>query len=204
MLEHKITRRVFLGTSVYVVSAPLLASLPATQSSNALQKVTEPGQFFNAHELTVLADIAEIMIPKTDTPGATEAHVIPVLDALMLTWAGKETKAQYRAIVRQVEQLSLNTFKSAYVESTFQDREALITQLDERAFENTSSEISANYRKLKEMIFHIYYTSKEANPDYMLIPGAYKGCLSKEEYEAMVDERLGRMPSAEVFTSDVG
>ncbi|WP_371193813.1 gluconate 2-dehydrogenase subunit 3 family protein [Glaciecola sp. SC05] len=193
MLETKITRRVFLGTTAFVVSAPLLASLPVSESKIGLQKILEPGQFFDAKELTVLVDIAEIMIPRTDTPGASDAHVIPVLDALMLTWAGTETKQRYRAFIKQADKLARDTYDSAYQDASQAERVALITELDKRAFANKFSDLSINYRKLKEMIFHIYYTSEEANPDYMLIPGSYKGCVTRAEYKQMVDERLGRV-----------
>lgn len=193
MSEHKITRRVFLGTTAFIVSAPLLAKLPASESKVGLQKILEPGQFFDAEQLTVLVDIADIMIPSTDTPGASDAHVVPVLDALMLTWAGSETKKRYPALIEQVNQLAIDTYGTAYAASSFDERVALITQLDKRAFANKSSELSTNYRKLKEMIFHVYYTSEEANPDYLLIPGSYKGCVSEAEYKALVNQRLGRV-----------
>lgn len=191
MLNTKITRRVFIGTSTFVITASLFAC--AENKSTGVMKISEKGQFFDAKQLTLLHDIAEIMIPKTSTPGATDAHVIPVLDALMLTWASEDTKQKYTNIVKQVEQLALNTYKTAYLDSLLEERKTLLTELDKRAFANKSSDLSQNYRKLKEMIFHVYYTSKEANPDYLPIPGTYKGCLSKEDYDQLVNERLGRV-----------
>ncbi|GBL05347.1 gluconate 2-dehydrogenase subunit 3 family protein [Glaciecola sp. KUL10] len=192
MIENKITRRVFLGTAAFFVSAPILASLPKTESSVGIKKILADGQFFNAHELTVLTDIAEIMIPKTHTPGATEAQVIPVLDALMLSWAGNDTKKRYRQLIIQVEKLAQDSYKKNYLESLQPERVSLLTVLDKRSFDNPNTDISINYRKLKELIFHVYYTSEEANPDYVLIPGTYKGCLSKQEYQNLVNKRLGR------------
>lgn len=192
MLNNKITRRVFLGTTALVVSAPILAMMPASSSNNQLHKITQAGQFFDAKQLTVLVDVADIMIPSTDTPSASEAHVIAVLDAMMLTWAGTETKGRYTSFIKQLEQLALDTFQTAYTECSTADRTTLVTQIDQRSFDKQSSELSKNYRKLKEMIFHIYYTSEAANPDYLAIPGTYKGCLSKAEYDAMVNQRLGR------------
>jgi hypothetical protein len=190
MLNTKISRRVFIGSSAFVITASLFAC--AENKSTGVMKISEKGQFFDAKQLTVLHDIAEIMIPKTDTPGATDAHVIPVLDALMLTWASEDTKQKYINIIQQVEQLALDTYKAAYLDSLPSERKTLLTELDKQAFANEASALSQNYRKLKEMIFHVYYTSEEANPDFVLIPGEYKGCLSKAEYEQMLDKRLGR------------
>ncbi|WP_111977619.1 gluconate 2-dehydrogenase subunit 3 family protein [Algibacillus agarilyticus] len=183
MLDNKITRRVFLGTTLCVVTAPLFATLLNEQ--NNLQKVLMDGQFFNAAELTLLTDVAEIMIPKTDTPGATDAHVIPVLDGLMLTWAGVKSKRQFRFIVAQINDLAKSTYGSVYNKLAFDDRFLLIEQLDKTAFANKKSVLSTHYRRLKEMVFHIYYTSEEANPDFILIPGGYRGSLSKQELDTI-------------------
>ncbi|MBJ7417548.1 MAG: gluconate 2-dehydrogenase subunit 3 family protein [Niveispirillum sp.] len=53
----------------------------------------QPGRFFNASEMALLADVAEIMIPATDTPGAMAANVHGVVDGLMLDWAVPATRA---------------------------------------------------------------------------------------------------------------
>ncbi|OUS71015.1 twin-arginine translocation pathway signal [Pseudoalteromonas sp. A601] len=178
MSNINISRRVFIGASMYLVATPIWASV--FNSANALAVFTESGQFFTADELTILTDIAEIMIPRTNQPGATDAHVINVLDGLMLSWAGVETKFRYKSIIKQVEQIALASFKSDYKSVSQSDRESLITELDKRAFADRTSELSISYRKLKEMIFHIFYTSEEANPNFMLVPGTYKGDISKE------------------------
>ena len=140
MSHLTISRRVFIGSIAYLVTAPTLAFVPFAKVSDSALPVTTDGQFFTASELTILADIAEFMIPKTVTPGATDAHVIAVLDAMMF-----------------------------------------IAELDKQAFQHPDTQISMHYRKFKDIVFHIYYTSKEANPDYQLIPGTYKGCVSADE-----------------------
>ena len=181
MLDIKINRRIFIGASVFVVSAPLLST--SLSKENTLYKVMENGQFFDANELTVLMDVAQIMIPKTHTPGAEQAEVASVLDGLMLTWASKKTQKQYKECIATIQSIALDTYQQAYIDASLNQRTKLIEQLDIRAFENQTSVLSASYRKLKEIIFHIYYTSEEANPDFVLIPGGYRGCLSKDELE---------------------
>jgi hypothetical protein len=190
MSEHQITRRVFIGTVAFVVSSPLFARFNV--SDNKVIKIEQAGQFFKADELTSLVDIADIMIPLTDTPSASDAKVIEVLDAMMLTWAGEETKNQFKRVLNYIDSLAKETFKTAYLSLSLKQRQVLINEIDKRAFDNKTAMISAPYRKLKDIIFHIYYTSEEANPDYLRFPGTYKGCLSETEYQALVDQRLGR------------
>lgn len=181
MLDLHISRRVFIGAAVFAVSAPVLSTM--FNKKTQVRNVLKGGQFFSAKEMTVLTDVAEIMIPKTDTPGATDAHVALVLDGLMLTWAGKKTKVQYKSCLEQIQTIAENTFQYNYLDLSIDSRTKLIEQLDIRAFENKSNYLSASYRKLKEMIFHVYYTSEEANPDFVLIPGGYRGNLTKQALE---------------------
>lgn len=183
MFTSKITRRVFIGATAYFVSAPLLASI--FDKKVDMHKVLNNGQFFDADSLTLLTDVAEIMIPKTETPGATDANVASVLDGLMVTWAGAKTKQQYASIIQQIEVIAKATYQGAYFQLSLQQRQQLITELDKRAFANQETELSASYRHLKEMIFHIYYTSEQANPDFVLIPGGYRADLSKTEFDAI-------------------
>lgn len=176
MLDINISRRVFIGASLFAVSAPLLATV--LNKKTQVYKVVNDGQFFTAKEMTVLTDVAEVMIPKTTTPGATDAHVIIVLDALMLTWAGNKTKQQYQQIIKQINKIAHDTYQDDYINLSLNQRTTLVEQLDVVAFKQKNTELSANYRKLKEMIFHVYYTSEEANPDFVLIPGGYRGNLT--------------------------
>ncbi|WP_342807884.1 gluconate 2-dehydrogenase subunit 3 family protein [Alteromonas sp. M12] len=173
----------FIGATAYIVSAPLLASI--FNKKIDMHKVVNNGQFFDADALTVLSDVAEIMIPKTDTPGATDANVASVLDGLMVTWAGSKTKQQYTSIIQQIKVIAKATYQGAYHQLSLQQRQQLITELDKTAFVNQETDLSASYRHLKEMIFHVYYTSEHANPDFVLIPGGYRGDLSKTELDAI-------------------
>ncbi|MCF2947044.1 gluconate 2-dehydrogenase subunit 3 family protein [Paraglaciecola aquimarina] len=179
MQDLKISRRVFIGAAMYLVSAPIFAS--SLIKSNKLLKIETSGQFYSALELTVLTDVAEIMIPKTTTPGATDAHVVNILDGLMLTWAGAKTKLQFKTTIEQIQTLANDTHGTSYADLPLNLRQQLIEELDLAAFNNKQTTLSANYRRLKEMIFHIYYTSEQANPDFKLIPGSYHGNLSKQD-----------------------
>lgn len=184
MFNKQITRRVFIGATTYLVTAAAFST--EIKPKTKIQLVKGDGQFFNAKQLTVLADVAEIMIPKTDTPGAYDAHVISVLDAMMQSWAGEQTQKQFVLLVEEIEGIAQNTYKKSYSALEQEKRIMLLEVLDERAFKHLKTPISNSYRKLKSIIFHLYYTSEEANPDYRLVPGTYKGCLSRAELDAIL------------------
>ena len=181
MAEVSISRRVFIGASAFLVTVPLVGCI--FDAEKEILTAVDQGKYFSASDMTLLMDVAEIMIPKTGTPGATDAHVIPVLDGLMLTWAGTETKKQYKYVIQQIDALAKSSFGSSYKSLDKPTRTALVTELDKTAFANKKSDLSESYRKLKEIIFHVYYTSEEANPNFMLIPGTYRGCVTKADID---------------------
>ncbi|RDV25431.1 gluconate 2-dehydrogenase subunit 3 family protein [Alteromonas aestuariivivens] len=189
MSEFQISRRVFIGTMAYLVTAPVLSTVmnPATR----LFHVARDGKFFTAWQLTVLNDVAEIMIPRTDTPGASDVHVASLLDELMMTWAGEETKRQFPACLESIDSQAMDTLASPYISLPLEQRQSLIQQLDKAAFREADSVLFASYRALKEMIFHVYYSSKEANPDFVLVPGGFKGCVTEDELKAI--HKRGRL-----------
>lgn len=182
-----ITRRVFMGgagAAALVITAPTLVL--AKDSATDLQRVLKDGQFFNAAELTVLADVTEIMIPRTDTPGAIDVHLMPVLDGMMLTWAGTNTKKVFRELVTQFNQVAEKTFKKSYDKLDYSRRLAIVEQVDQTAFDNKDTDLSKAYRHFKDISFYIFYTSEEMNEDYRMIPGGYRGCLDKSEKDAIL------------------
>ena len=135
-----------MTNSVMLLTVPVLLS--ACNRSLGLQKITSDGEFFDARQLTILCDVAEILIPSTETPGATEAHVIAVLDAMMLTWAGELTRKQFITFLAQLEDISQARHAQAYSLLERVQREKLLVSIDSFAFVDQSTEVSKNYRHL--------------------------------------------------------
>src|SRR2546421_7674993 len=51
----------------------------------------------NAHQNETVATIAELIIPKTDTPGAREAGVPAFIDVMLADWADDDHRQQFTA-----------------------------------------------------------------------------------------------------------
>lgn len=185
MGSPRLTRRFVLGGSAVLLTA--LGISGCTQEDNQLLTVAEDGKFFGAGELTILQDVTEIMIPKTATPGAIDAQVASFVDAMMETWAGTNTKASFKNLLVSINARAVETYEKPYVKLSLEDRTTLIEAIDTAAFQKATREEGADYRHFKELVFHIFYTSEEASRDYVPIPGMYKGNLTLEEYEELMD-----------------
>ena len=187
MNDTPITRRVLLHGTLVTVAAFALPS--CLDPRNGVIRVAKDGDFFTADQLTVLNDIAETMIPRTDTPGAADAQVAAVIDKLMLTWAGEETKVRFPGLLNAFDRRSRATFGSPYIEVMPEERFAVVESFDHASFSDEPPDEAADYRKLKYLVFRVFYTSQEGSAPYVPVPGQYNGDLTLDEYEALIGER---------------
>ena len=187
MSQTFFTRRFLLQGSLVTIAALQLTG--CHQAGSNLLQITTDGQFFSAHELTLLTDIAELMIPRTDTPGAADANVAAVLDGMMLSWAGADTRKQFQRALKIFEAEAQSRHQKPYSSLPLEQRLELLIDIDTKAFSKTPNEASRDYRKLKELVFLIYYSSEEAGENFVPLPGEYYGDLSAEAYEALMSER---------------
>ena len=183
----EINRRIFLGSMLYVVSASVLPS----QLRKALQLTVfeSDAVFFNAEQFTLVFDIADIMIPSTDTPGCVDSHAAQVLDELMISWAAPSTQQQFTLFLSKFLQQAKSAFNANYLSLSKEKRQAFIEQIDETAFETDKSDFSVAYKRLKALIFHVHYSSEIANPNFFLVPGGYRGSLTQEELNVIYERK---------------
>jgi hypothetical protein len=125
------------------------------------------------------------MIPATDTPGARAANVQGVVDGLMLDWALPATREQFRATLAAINQRGPRPFLSLPAA----ERAGLLAAFDAAAFMGGKGPADQGWRRLKQLIWYAYFTSEGADPDYVAVPGDYRGDLSGPEYRHMVEER---------------
>ncbi|MFZ8144511.1 gluconate 2-dehydrogenase subunit 3 family protein [Alteromonas macleodii] len=179
----KINRRVFLGSMLYVVSTAVIPF--ELKSSLKLTVFKSDASFFNAEQMTLAHDIADIMIPKTHTPGASDSHAAQILDELMVSWASLNTQQQMLSFLSEFQDRARDLHNKDYLLMTRERRLAYLVEIDQNAFEDTTSPFLIAYKRFKELIFHLHYTSKEANPEFILVPGGYKGDLTEDELQAI-------------------
>ena len=150
-------RRSLLRSAILLVGGTV-AGVPQLASAAGTER------FFTPAEFAVLAEVAEIIIPATDTPGAREAGVPEALDALMTNWASGKRQAEFRALVQQ--------FGAAGV-SPGAGRADIVRRID-------AERLAAGepvYRKFKELVLTLYYLSEAGATKelrYELIPGKWE------------------------------
>ncbi len=183
--EQLLTRREAL---LAALSAAALGTLGAGCAERSERSAKIAGRFFDADELALLADVAEIIIPATDTPGARATNVHLFIDALMADWANGETQLEIRRAVDAVNTAALTRHDAGFNTLPVGSQIGVVAAVDAAAFAasadaETRSE-RRSFRRLKELIFRGFYLSRVGATEelrFELVPGEFHGCVPLAE-----------------------
>lgn len=189
MSEAGLTRRIVLNAGLLTAAGFALASC-GPHDAHTLERTTDPKfGYFTPDQSALLLDVADIMIPSTDTAGAADSETILYLDQLMQNWASQATKLQINRFVDKLNAKALDGHRSAYLDLPKDIRRAVLQEIDAESFgAPADNNDAATYRRVKWLIFHIHHSSEAANPDFVLIPGQYRGDISESDYLALVED----------------
>ncbi|MCW3466867.1 gluconate 2-dehydrogenase subunit 3 family protein [Chitinophaga nivalis] len=170
--------------------AILLGTAISASTLSALESCTGSApKSYDLHKpetKTLLAEIAETIIPKTDTPGAKEAKVEEFIITMINDCYKKEDQERFLEGLSKIDAAAKKQFKNGFNELTPQQRTELLTQIDkERVEYNNRKDKKENdpphhFQLLKELTLLGYFTSEQGATKalrYVPVPGKYEGCI---------------------------
>ncbi|HMG36177.1 MAG TPA: gluconate 2-dehydrogenase subunit 3 family protein [Blastocatellia bacterium] len=144
-------------------SAALLASVGASESARAASVATpaEPAPaFFTPEEFALVDELSELIIPADDhSPGARAAQVATYIDFRLSESWEEEPKQQWRNGLKLIESLSKEMHGKAFMQSTPEQRLALLTRIAQNEAKPHKPE-EEFFRELKRRTVRAYYTSQ--------------------------------------------
>ena len=192
-------RRQFLE-SIAGISAllPGLSLLPLQQPAFAAalharaKAATELRTLSTAQDAAVSC-IAEMLLPQTDTVGATQVGVNRFIDLLLSESMLERERARFLEGLAAIDARSRSSYGAPIAAARREDQESLIRSLDEQLppYPPTRAEqaildqqpVSAErgYELLKRLVVFAYFTSEPVAKGLInapIIPGRYDGCVS--------------------------
>jgi len=172
------------------LSAPtMLAFLEGCKSANETSStgMTFP---FSEERRNLVSEIAEIIIPKTDTPGAKDAKVGEFIEKMMKDCYAAKDQDSFDKGLKELE-------KKDFLKATPEEQTKILTDMQTSAKEETTkageekkkyTEAGKEYtdaavpffRLMKELTLLGYFTSEPGATmalDYVAVPGRYDGCI---------------------------
>jgi hypothetical protein len=133
-----------------------------------------------AAEYAMVRDAAERIIPRTDTPGATDARVADFIDVMLADWYDANETARFKAGLTDLDARARTLSGKSFVESTAKQQTEMLENLDSE-FQTARNNGSAGddwFGMLKHLTVWGYYTSEVGIAQELrvkLIPGYYDG-----------------------------
>lgn len=131
-------------------------------------------RFYDEQELALLSRISDLLLPRTETPGALDVNVPGFLDGLMADWANTETQASHRQILAELAQ----RLGADFTTSNADIAEQRLIELDNLAFTERTG--YGGYRSLKGLITQSYFASEAGALEeqrWVASPGRWDPCV---------------------------
>ena len=169
-----------------VVSAPTVAGV-----LSGCQRMSGPDwtpQTLTQEQNQMVDTIAEIIIPTTDTPGASAANVNRFIDALVGESYLPKDRDRFLKGLDETNARCKEAHGSAFVECTSEQQQSFVEALDTETFGPDAPEVDREnppfFRMLKELVIVGYYTSEIGATQELktnIVPGYYDGDVPYEE-----------------------
>ncbi len=116
------------------------------------------GRFHTERELAMLGRVSDLIIPRTETPGALDVNVPGYIDGLMADWASAETQRAHRQILAELDQALSQRAGADFLEVDNRLAETTLAGLDADAFDGERG--LAGYRRIKAYITQSYFATE--------------------------------------------
>jgi hypothetical protein len=175
------------------VSAPAILGL----MSGCSAKESAPGwkpAFLSADQAELVAEVAEIMIPRTDTPGAKDAGVPAFIDTMLNAVYEKEGQQRYLNGLDAFEKASQDFHGKAFMKLEPAQRVQLVEKFHTEAIQREHADKQPNRSArrpfilmTKELVLLGFFTSQVGATQvlrHVPVPGAWRACIPLSEASA--------------------
>lgn len=157
------------------LSAPLLSSLiTSCQEAAKIEDTDYTPHFFDQEEFTFLKTTIDTILPKTDSPSATEVGVHKIIDTMVGTVYKPSDRENYKQGFLALRK-RLGTSQEINIEAL----KMLIKSLDEK-----DKKARKALLELKQQTIAYYLSTEEIaknHLNYLPVPGNYQSCITLEE-----------------------
>jgi Gluconate 2-dehydrogenase subunit 3 len=139
---------------------------------------------FSAESISFLDEVAETIIPTTNTPGAKAAKVGAFMNTMVTDCYDEKNQKIFTKGLTKIDEASQKKFSTTFAKATPEQRKELLTEIDKEATAYNKSkkpEDPSHYFSLMKQLTLLGYFSSEIGATqalrYVAVPGRYEGCI---------------------------
>jgi gluconate 2-dehydrogenase gamma chain len=173
------------------VSAPAILGVLSGCSPKSQPGVAWKPVFLTEGQGAVVAEVAELMIPRTDTPGAGDVGVPAFIDLMLRDAYPKQDQERFIGGLNALDETARQAHGKGFMQISSQQRMALLQKIHDvaAAEEHQLNVPPAQLQRpfvlmMKELSMLGYFTSKVGATQvlqYVAVPGAFHGCIPVAE-----------------------
>lgn len=173
-------REILKQTSLVVGGALSLGTISAVMGGCKTESIDLGWvpKILSTDQAQLVAEIAERIIPKTDTPGAKDAGVASFIDnALDLNILG-DKRSTFLSGLTQFTKMAKDKFGKSFIDISDVDKDTVIKAVAMDGAEGDS--VNPIFKQLKELVVAGFFSSEVGAKGalaYDPIPGEYIGCV---------------------------
>jgi len=133
-------------------------------------------QYFTKDQALLAAEIAEMIMPATDTPGAKDAKVDRFMDAMLESYSAEE-REEFLNHLNSFDTKANELIGSSFYKCIEADRIRVMDAMVEESKKENGSEA---FNKLREVTVAGFCTSEVGATKFLKhspVPGPYEGCV---------------------------
>lgn len=173
---------------------PLLPhNLVAMREARAVLGAAAAPRTLNPRQFETVKTLADRILPRTDTPGATDVGAAEFIDLILTEWCSDAERDRFLSGLGDTDSRARALFGAAFIECTATQQADLLTALGEKMLEDTdavrdvvrpshaprSEAPKTFYAMLRRWTLTSYYTSEAgatAELHFEIIPDHYDQC----------------------------
>lgn len=135
-------------------------------------------------QIAFLDEIADTIIPTTDTPGAKAAKVGDFMNTMVADCYKESDQKIFVAGIEKVDEASKKAIGKGFMDASAQQRTSLLSELNKqlKAYNDSKKEGDPNhyFGMMKQLTLLGYFTSEIGATQalrYIAVPGKFQGCV---------------------------
>lgn len=175
--QHDPSRRELLHRMAALTGGALTAPTVAAILGGATA-ADSPSSQLDADQLSLVAAIADTIIPETDTPSASAAGTHLFVQVMLSDWYNEQEREPILSGLTAINEQAIVLEGVKFAQCTPEQQHTILSTFDAAAFKQDAEEHF--FRRLKELVVVGYYTSEIGASEelrYESVPGPYKGCV---------------------------
>lgn len=186
MQRRDVLRLLASGTALQLTPLKMLAF---ARTARALVAEQPSPRILNPHQYATAKTMAELIIPRTDTPGATDVGVADFIDLILAEWCDDSERERFLKGFADVDARSQALFGGEFTSCTAIEQSQILIDLGQqmgggdrsrRSRRATRSAPSPDfYPMFRRLTLTAYFTSEAGATkalNFEIIPDGYRGC----------------------------